>query len=284
MRDGHQVVGIDRRPWPGVPEEIRVHQSDIRKRPAEDVFRTFRPEAVVHMATVTHLERTVEDRNYINLGGTKKVFEHCHNYGVKKAIFVGRHTVYGAAADSPVYHKEDAVPLAGAMFSELADLVAADLFAGQALWRYPNLDSVVLRFAYELGPHRHSTLAAFLKGPRVPCVIGFDPLFQFLHEYDIARAIVRALETPLRGVYNVAGPTPVPLSLLIRETGRTAVAIPELMFPYVVGRFGVSRLSRGAIDHVKYPILVDDKVFRDATGFMHQYDESEAMIGFRTGG
>ena len=284
VRDGHRVAGIDRRPWRDAPQGVVVHQNDIRKRPAEDVFRTFRPDAVVHMATVSHLERSAEDRYKINLGGTKKVFEHCHDYGVRKAIFVGRHTVYGAAADSPIYHLEDSTPMAGTTFPALSDLVAADLFAGQALWRYPNIDSVVLRFVYELGPRRHATLASYLKGPRVPCVLGFDPLFQFMHEHDIARAIVHALESPLRGVFNVAGPSPVPLSLLIRETGRVAFAMPEVCFSWFTGRLGLSRLPKEAIEHVKYPVLVDDRAFRRATGFVHRYDEVDAMIGFRAGG
>ena len=75
-----------------------MHTVDIRKRAAEDVFRTMRPDAVIHMATVTHLLQQSEDRYRINLGGTRAVFEHCHAYGVKHAIFVGRHTYYGAAA------------------------------------------------------------------------------------------------------------------------------------------------------------------------------------------
>lgn len=283
LRENHEVAGIDRRPWTGAPPEVEVHRSDIRKRGAEDVFRTFRPNAVVHMATVTHLERSSEDRYRINLGGTRKVFEHCHTYGVEQAVFVGRHTVYGAAPDSPIYHKEDSIPMAGTIFAELSDLVAADLYAGQALWRYPGLDTAVLRFVYELGPKRHATLAAFLKGPRVPMVLGFDPLFQFMHEFDIARAIACALESRVRGVFNVAGPQPLPLSLLIRETGRTAVPLPEPIFRGLLGRFGFPRLPKGAIEHVKYPVVIDDRAFREATGFRHRYDEDDAMIGFRTG-
>lgn len=282
-RNGHQVMGIDRRPWPGAPSQIPVHRVDLRKRPAEDVFRTFRPEAVVHMATVSYLERSSDDLRHNNLGSTKKVFEYCHNHGAKKAIFVGRHTVYGAASDSPIYHFEDAPPMAGSLYPELADLVAADLYAGQALWRYPELDSVILRIVYELGPHRHSTLATFLEGPKIPTILGFDPLFQFMHEHDIARAIVSALDHSIRGVFNVAGPTPVPLSLLAHETGRTSISLPEVLFPFITGRFGFSRLPPAALDHIKYPILVDDRAFRKATKFAHSYDESDAMIGFRTG-
>ena len=52
LKHGYDVIGIDRRPWPEAPEAIEVFQADIRKRPAEDVFRTHRPDAAIHMATM----------------------------------------------------------------------------------------------------------------------------------------------------------------------------------------------------------------------------------------
>ena len=81
------------------PKDIEVFQIDIRKRAAEEIFRQHRPEAVIHMATVTHLTVRNEDRYRINLFGTRAVFDHCAHYGAKRCIFVGRHTYYGAAAD-----------------------------------------------------------------------------------------------------------------------------------------------------------------------------------------
>src|SRR5207302_7239060 len=104
LDDGHEVVGIDRRAWRDAPAGVEMHEIDVRKRGAEDVFRKRRPDAVIHMATVTHLAVQTEERYRINLGGTRAVFEHCAAYGIKRAIFVGRHTYYGAAADSPLYH------------------------------------------------------------------------------------------------------------------------------------------------------------------------------------
>ena len=282
VQAGHEVHGIDRRPWYGAPEGITVHQADIRKRAAEDVFRTLRPEAVIHMATVTHITtRSNEDRYRINLNGTRAVFDCCHAHGARRAIFVGRHTYYGAAADSSLYHKEDEPPMAITSFPELADLVAADLYAGSALWRFPDLQTAVLRICYTLGPARQGTLAAFLSGPRVPTVLGFDPLFQFMHERDTARAIVTAMESDLHGVYNVAGPDPVPLSLLIRQTGRTPIPVPEPLFRLAIGRFGLPRLPRGALEHIKYPVVIDSRAFTEATGFQPEYDEDQTMAAFR---
>lgn len=281
VADGHTVLGIDRRPWPDAPDEIEVFRVDVRKRPAEDVFRTHRPDAVVHMATVTYVSARADERTRINLGGTKAVWRHCSTYGVKQVLFIGRHTVYGAAPDTPLYRAEDEPLLAGTTFPNLADLVAADLWAGNALWRQPEVCTAVLRLVYTLGPSRRGTLASFLGGDRVPLVMGFDPLFQFMHEEDAVTAIELALDNQLRGVFNVAGPQPVPLSLLCKATGRTAVPVPGPLFPNVLGRFGFSRLPRASISHVKYPIVVDDGAFRVATRFEPQYDEGQTMESYR---
>ena len=280
MAGGHEVVGIDRRPWALAPAGIEIHQVDIRKRAAEDVFRRVRPQAVIHLATVTHLLEQSEDRYRINLGGTRAVFDHCAEYRVKQLIFVGRHTYYGAAPDSPLVHVEDEPPRAIDRFPELADLVAADLYACSALWRLSKLDTAVLRICYTLGPSDQGTLARFLRGPRVPLVMGFDPLFQFMHEEDEARAIVAALQSGTRGVFNVAGPPPVPLSVIIRHTGRRAIALPEFAWLAVLGRFGFPPLSKGALDHIKYPIVMDTTAFRKATAFCCEYDEVSTLAQY----
>ena len=154
---------------------------------------------------------------------------YAHEYGVEHCIFVGRHTFYGAGPDSPLFHKEDEPPLELNRFPELADLVAADLYAAAALWRSPELATCVLRFCYTLGPSNHGTLASFLRGKRVPMVMGFDPLFQFLHEDDVVRAIVLTLAKRPRGVFNVAGPQPLPLSRVVSEAGRSPFPLPEFV-------------------------------------------------------
>lgn len=282
LRKGYEVVGIDRRPWPEAPEEIDLFQVDIRKRPAEDVFRMHRPDAAIHMATVTHLVHKSPDRMRVNLYGTRAFIQHCHKYGVKQAVFVGRHTFYGAAADSPLYHTEDEPPMSAHNFPELADLVAADLYAASALWRHPEITTSVLRIVYTLGPSKHGTLAAFLHGPNAPLIMGFDPLFQFIHEEDAAEAIVTAFTHKLHGIYNVSGPSPVPISMIVRAAGRRPLAVPETVFKLGLGRLGLPPLPAGAIDHLKYPIVVDSDAFRRATGFSHGYDERETIESFRS--
>lgn len=280
---GHDVFGIDKRPWmESGAAGIELFPVDLRKRAAEDVFRRKRPDVVIHMATVTALTMSAgEERYKINLGGTRAVFDHCHQWGVKHVIFVGRHTYYGAGPDSPLYHTEDEAPQALDAFPELADLVAADLYAATALWRMPTLRTTLLRLVYTLGPSRTGTLATFLKGTRMPMVMGYDPLFQFLWEDDAITAIRLALEKRPVGVFNVAGPSPVPLSIIARTTGRSPRMLPPFLIARLSGRMGFPQLPTGALEHLKYPVVVDDRAFRAATGYQHQVDEVEALKRYR---
>lgn len=281
LESGHHIIGIDRRPWRDAPAGVEMHEVDIRKRAAEDVFRKTRPDAVVHMATVTHLVNRSEERYRINLGGTRAVFDYARAHGVGQVVFVGRHTYYGAAPDAPLYHTEEEPPMAATTFPELADLVAADLYATTALWRSPEMTTAVLRFCYTLGPTGTGTLCGFLRGPRVPTILGFDPLFQFMHERDVATAIALAVDKRVRGVFNVAGPQPVPLSTVIRETGRRSIPLPEFVFAGLLGRFGLPRLPAGALQHIKYPVVIDGGQFRQLTGFTYEVDEVRAMHEYR---
>ncbi|QDE66942.1 MULTISPECIES: SDR family oxidoreductase [Myxococcus] len=279
---GHQVAGIDTRPWPEANEAgIQVYRGDVRKRAAEDVFRRWRPEAVVHMATVTAFTVPGKERGRINLDGTKAVFDHCAAHGVKQVLFVGRHTFYGAAPDSPLYHSEDEPPRALEAIPELADLVAADLYAATALWRLPKITTAVLRLPYTLGAPGTGTLSSFLKGRRVPLVLGYDPLFHVLQEEDVVTALTLALEKQVRGLFNVAGPPPIPLSVIVRETGRTAVPLPAPLLSMLLGRAGLPRLSMGALDHLRFPIVVDNRRFLDATGFEYRHSVADSLRIYR---
>jgi UDP-glucose 4-epimerase len=282
LEGGHQVLGLDKNPWPDAPRRVQMFRADISKRPAEDVFRNHQPDAVIHMATVTHFSANTHERYRVNLGGTQRVFDFCQRYGVQHALFISRHTVYGAASDIPLYHTEDDPPLAAATFPRLADLVAADMFAGSALWRYPNLRTCVLRMVYTLGPSKRGTLASYLRGPRVPTLLGFDPLFQMMHEQDAAQAIVTAVEhASMKGIFNVAGPSPVPLSLVCQVAGRQRWPLPEPLFKLSLGRLGFSWLPEDAVSHIKHPIVIDDHAFRAASGFSHTFDEIETLESYR---
>ena len=73
----------------------------------------------------------------------------------------------------------------------------------------------------------HNAPSNFLRLPAIPTLLGFDPMVQVIHHDDVVTAIELALTPGVRGIFNVAGPEPVPLSRLIELTGRPAMPIPH---------------------------------------------------------
>ena len=121
-----------------------------------------------------------------------------------------------------------------------------------------------------LGYYVHSAVGRYLKLRRIPMMLGFDPMMQFIHEEDVAEAIAIAIEKRIRGVYNVVGPGAVPMSVAIRETGGRPIHLPEPLARVVIDRLFRYKLypfPAGAIDFVKYPCTLDGTRFRKETGF-----------------
>jgi UDP-glucose 4-epimerase len=153
---------------------------------------------------------------------------------------------------------------------EIRDLVEVDTLASAFLWRYPHIRTCVLRPVNVLGRYVHSMIGTYLRQQRVPTVMGFDPMMQFIHEEDVSEAIALALEHGLQGVFNVVGPGEVPLHTAIRETRGNALSLPEpLMRPLFdrLFRWGALPYPPGAIDYLKFPVTVSGARFAEATNF-----------------
>ena len=136
-------------------------------------------------------------------------------------------------------------------------------------WRLPNAKTVILRPAHILGTVRNAP-SNYLRLSVVPTLLGFDPMLQAVHQDDVVRAILLALAPGARGIYNVAGPPPVPLSRVLELLERATVAVP-----HTVARLGVERLFRWRVtsfpapelDFIRYVCMIDDSRARRDLGY-----------------
>jgi UDP-glucose 4-epimerase len=284
LLDSFEVCGADRTAWEGRPKGVSVHVVDLRKRKFEDVFRTEMPTAVVHMAFVRHFRLPDRVRHEVNVRGTKQVLDHCVNHGVQKLVVMSSGYVYGAFPENPFYMDEDSPLGASRSYPEIRDLVEVDTLASAFIWKHPHIRTSVLRPVNVLGYYVHSMIGEYLRQRRVPTVMGFDPMMQFIHEEDVSEAIALALEQGLQGVFNVVGPGAVPVSVAIRESGGTALPLPEPVIRPLIDRlfrWGVVPYPAGAIDYVKYPVTLSGKRFVDATGFRPLFGLEEIFHSVR---
>ena len=277
------IVGVDHTPWPDHPSHITMVTADLRKKKVEDVFRRERPDVLVHLG----LERHNFDpklRHDVNVVGTKRVIEAAATYGTTNVVILTSSYVYGALPENPFYMDEETALNVSRHYPEIRDIAEMDAIATNFLWRYPEIRTAVLRPASTLGPRTHSSIATYLRLNPAPTLIGFDPLVQFIHEMDVAEAILQTLAAGLRGVFNIVGPGAVPISTAIRESGGTALPVPETPTRLLLKnlfRWGFFPFPADAVDFIKYPCTIDGRRFREATGFQAKRSLGETLRSVR---
>jgi len=284
LLENFEVCGVDRVRWEGAPRGVRVHTVDLRKKKFEDVIRTELPSAIVHMGFVRHFRSDPKTRHDVNVRGTKQLLDHCVNHGVQKLVVVSSSYVYGAFPENPYFMDEDAPLSASRSYPEIRDLVEVDTLASAFLWRYPHIRTSVIRPVNVLGYYVHSMIAQYLRQRRIPTVMGFDPMMQFLHEEDLSEAIALALDHGLQGVFNVVGPGEVPLHTAIRETGGRALSTPEPILRPLFARLfklGMIPYPPGALDYLKFPITLSGSRFVEATNFRPLFGLEEIFHSVR---
>ncbi len=284
LLENYEVCGVDRVSWEGAPRGIRVQLVDLRKKKFEDVIRTELPTAIVHMGFVRHFRSDEQTRHDVNVRGTKQLLDHCVNHGVQKLVVLSSSYVYGAFPENPYFMDEDSPLSASRSYPEIRDLVEVDTLASAFLWRYPHIRTCVLRPVNVLGYYVHSMIAQYLRQRRIPTVMGFDPMMQFLHEEDLSEAIALALEHGLQGVFNVVGPGEVPLHTAIEETGGVAWPVPEPILRPMFARLfnlGLIPYPPGALDYIKFPITLSGSRFVEATNFHPLFGLEEIFHSIR---
>jgi UDP-glucose 4-epimerase len=169
-------------------------------------------------------------------------------------------------------------------YLEIRDLAEVDALCTAFLWKHPEIATSILRPVNTLGYYVHSAIGTYLKLGWVPTIMGFNPMMQFIHEEDVAEAIADALDAGLSGIFNVVGPGAVPLKVAIRETGGTAVPLPEPLARGLIGRLfrlGLYPVPPAAVDFVKYPCTIDGRRFRDAARFKPLFSLEETFSSVR---
>jgi UDP-glucose 4-epimerase len=266
----HRVIGMDRRPFPGRPEDVEHVQVDLRKRKADEVFRRGNVEAVVHLGIMHDPRMSEEDHHSFNVLGTTRVLECAARYGVKKVVLLSSANVYGPSPDNSSFLTEDAPLMAASRFPSVRDLIAVDMLGHGFLWRHPEIETVVLRPVHIVGPTIRNAPSNYLRLERPWVLAGFDPMVQLLNMDDAARALVEALVPGRRGVYNVVGPGEVPLSRVFEELGRQPRQVPHLVArPLLAGLFRtrMAGYPPEELDHIQYLCMVDGDRWAAETGW-----------------
>ena len=273
------VIGVDRRPFLKKPKDVETGQVDIRRRKAEDLFRANPIDAVVHLNIIHDPRKTAYEHHTYNVLGTRKIMDYCEKYGVAKLVVLSTANVYGPRPDNNQFLTEDSPLLGDQDFHEIRDLIQMDHVAQSFFWKVPDVETVVLRPVHILGKV-HNAPSNYLRLPRPPTVMGFDPMVQVIHEEDVVRAIACALKPGIRGVFNIVGPGEVPLSRILRVLDRPRLPIPAAIGEPLLRAMWKYRLTSfppPEVDYIRFNCTVDGSLAKQTLGFEARYSMYETI-------
>ncbi len=106
VKRGHKIVVIDKLTYAGdvgrikeVEKEISFYRTDITdKKSMEHIFTQETPDAVIHWAAESHVDRSISDASPFvetNVKGTQILLEISKTYGIKNFINISTDEVYG---------------------------------------------------------------------------------------------------------------------------------------------------------------------------------------------
>jgi UDP-glucose 4-epimerase len=269
-----EIVGIDSRSVDNVPQLAGLTALNMKysRGNFENLFRVQKFDAVYHLGRISHVaneQNLLAKRIDLSVMGTNRILEMCERSGVRKVVILSTFHVYGALPDNAIFLPEDAPLRASMRHPELRDVIEMDQICTNWMWKNQNsISAVVLRPCNIVGTQIQNSMTKFLAGPVALRPIDYNPFFQFIHEFDMANILYRALDTLPTGTYNVAGDEFIALRDALDVVGTRAVPFPMALaggVNDVLKRFSIN-VPDYLLDYLKFSCLISNKELKKHLG------------------
>ena len=279
-----KIHGVDSRGIDSVPNrsQLTYQQMKYTRTNFEKMFREHQFDTILHLGRLGHSPAmgNINKRIDINLVGTNTILELAHKFQWTKVVILSSHHVYGALPDNAMFLREDA-PLRGSFkFAELRDVVEMDQMCTNWMWKNQNqIETVVLRPCNIIGPQIKNSITQYFKTPYAPLPLDYNPMFQFIHEFDMATIITSSIDQLKTGIYNVAGDDVVSLHEAADIIGVKKFKVPIIAVEQLAKILTpVWTFPHYLLDYLKYPSTLDNGELKKNLGNeIFRFNAKEAL-------
>jgi UDP-glucose 4-epimerase len=282
-----RIVCLDLKAPRTAAGKSRAYELDLTLPNTEErlseIFAAEGVDTLVHLAFLPSPSHTSAWAHELESVGTMHVLNACRRSSVRKVVMWSQTFLYGAYPSNPNFLGEKQ-PLRAPRFEPFfADKIEAEQQALRFGRPGDGKIATVLRTAPILGPTVDNFLTRYFRHRLVPTVLGFDPLWQFLHEADAVAAFRLAVVRDAPGVFNVTGGGVLPLHTVIRLVGRGALPMPRVMTRATLGAMWLAQLGEvppSFCDYLQYICVADGANAEHVLGFRPVYTSREAVIEY----
>jgi UDP-glucose 4-epimerase len=231
---------------------------------------------------VDSLHAPARARHEANVIGTMNILAACGgpDSPVRKVVLKSSAHYYGCERDDPAFFTEAMRRPHPPRTRLEADVVEAERAVEGFAARNPEVTVTVLRFVNALGPDLRTTHTELFALPAVPCLLGFDPRYQLIHQEDLVGVLRFAAERDVPGIHNAAADGVLALSEVASLLGKPLAPVLPPWGAGLAARglrpLGV-RIPEEVVQQLRYGRGVDNRKLK-AAGFRPRFTSRETVV------
>ncbi|OCW57791.1 SDR family oxidoreductase [Hoeflea olei] len=279
---GLEVLATDLRAPQTLPDGARFETLDVRGGDAERVVAGFRPDVIIHLASIVSPSRGMT-RDFafgVDVNGTRNVLDAAVAHGVKRLVVTSSGAAYGYHADNPVPLRETDPVRGNPEFPYSDHKRQVEEMLARARQDFPALEQVIFRVGTVLGPGLENQITELFHRPRLIAVRGADSPFVFIWTRDLARILARAVGEGPAGIFNVCGDGTLSVHDLAARLNKPVLALPAWAIKAGLGiarPLGLSRYGPEQVRFLQYRPVLDNTALKTVFGYTPELTSAETF-------
>ncbi len=282
------VVAADIRPPDALPSGITFVRHDVRDSGLDAVLQQHGITVVVHLASiVTPPKGSTRAFEYsVDVEGTRRVLEACVAAGVRRIVVTSSGAAYGYHADNPVGLRESDPIRGNERFAYSWHKRLVEEALAHYAQAHPALEQVIFRVGTILGATVNNQITALFERKRLLAIRGSASPFVFIHDRDVVGCLVRAVDAPVTGIFNVAGDGALTIDDIATLLDKSVLRIPAWLLQGALALLkplGLTRYGPEQVDFLRYRPVLDNTRLKDVFGYRPAMTSREAFLAWRDG-
>ncbi len=204
--DTERIVIADVRPPKGSSSKIEFVECDVSGPKIHSLLRDEKADCLIHLAFILNPIHDLDKMYAVDVNGCQNVLSAAANAGVKHVLVTSSTTAYGAWPDNPVPIPEEQLVRGVPQFEYSRDKAESDRICQLWALQNPKATMTIVRPSMVMGPNVDNFISRSWKNfPFMPLLDGADPPIQFVHEDDLAEAMIGLLLGKKKGIFNITG-------------------------------------------------------------------------------
>jgi UDP-glucose 4-epimerase len=280
-------VALDVRPPAQELEGVTYEIADIRAAEVDAIVARHAPQVVVHLASiVTPGKKSNREFEYsVDVEGTRNLLAACVRRGVKRVIVSSSGAAYGYHADNPEWLSESDPVRGNQSFAYSWHKRLVEEMLADYRTQHPQLEQIIFRIGTILGATVHNQITDLFEKPRLIAIRGAASPFVFIHDQDVVAAIVQGVDSPVTGIFNVAGDGKLDIDEIARRLGKGCVILPAGLLQaalWLLKKLGLTQYGPEQIDFLRYRPVLANRRLKEEFGYVPKLSSAEVFELWRT--